>query len=57
MAALIKFNTRLSDKSHVFFKALKKPKDLQWTDKCEFALDKLKAYLTTPPLLSKPLDG
>ncbi|XP_013613701.1 PREDICTED: uncharacterized protein LOC106319846 [Brassica oleracea var. oleracea] len=33
------------------------PKDFQWTGECESALQELKSYLTTPPLLSKPLLG
>ncbi|XP_056857094.1 uncharacterized protein LOC130506461 [Raphanus sativus] len=57
MAALSRFISRLSDKSHAFFETLKDPKDFQWTDKCEQALSDLKSYLTTPPLLSKPLEG
>ncbi|XP_056856571.1 uncharacterized protein LOC130506993 [Raphanus sativus] len=57
MAALSRFISRLSDKSHAFFKSLKDPNDFQWTDKCEQALSDLKSYLTTPPLLSKPLEG
>ena len=42
---------------HAFFETLKKPKDFEWTEKCELALEELKTYLTTPPLLSKPLRG
>ena len=57
MAALSRFISRLSDKSHAFFEALKNPQDFQWSNKCEQALDDLKIYLTTPPLLSKPLVG
>ena len=57
MAALSRFISRLSDKSHAFFGTLKNPKDFQWTEECESALHELKAYLTTPPLLSKPQLG
>ncbi|XP_056860098.1 uncharacterized protein LOC130508553 [Raphanus sativus] len=57
MAALSRFISRLTDKSHAFFETLKDPKDFQWTDKCEQTLSDLKDYLTTPPLLSKPLEG
>ncbi|XP_056847422.1 uncharacterized protein LOC130498094 [Raphanus sativus] len=57
MAALSRFISRLSDKSHAFFETLKDPKDFLWTEKCEQAMSDLKAYLTTPPLLSKPLEG
>ncbi|KAL0836252.1 hypothetical protein Bca101_088141 [Brassica carinata] len=55
MAALSRLISRLSDKSHAFFGTLKNPKDFQCTEECESALHELKAYLTTPPLLSKPL--
>ena len=57
MAALSRFISRLSEKSHAFFEALKNPKDFQCTHKCESSLTELKTYLTTPPLLSKPQDG
>ena len=57
MAALSRFISRLSDKSHAFFGTLKNLKDFQWTGECESALLELKSYLTTPPLLSKPLLG
>ncbi|KAK3023067.1 hypothetical protein RJ639_043082 [Escallonia herrerae] len=40
-----------------FFKALKKIKDFEWTDECQAYFEALKSYLTTPPLLSKPLVG
>ena len=55
MATLSRFISRLYDKFHAFFGTLKNPKDFQWTEECESALHELKAYLTTPPLLSKPL--
>ncbi|XP_013751475.1 uncharacterized protein LOC106453815 [Brassica napus] len=57
MAALSRFISGLSDKYHAFFRTLKNPKDFQWTEECESALHKLKAHLTTPPHLSKPLLG
>ena len=57
MAALSRFISRLSDKSHAFFGTLKNPMDFQWTEECKSALHELKEYLTTPPLLSKPLLG
>ena len=57
MAALSRFISKPSDKSHAFFGTLKNPKDFQWTGECESALQELKSYLTTPPLLSKPLLG
>ncbi|KAL5575760.1 hypothetical protein UlMin_017459 [Ulmus minor] len=35
----------------------KDSKDFEWTPACEEALQQLKRYLTSPPLLSKPKDG
>ena len=32
-------------------------KDFKWSEECESALEELKIYLTTPPLLSKSLHG
>ncbi|XP_048617108.1 uncharacterized protein LOC125604234 [Brassica napus] len=41
MAALRRFISRLSDKSHAFFGALKNPRNFQWTKECESALQEL----------------
>ncbi|KAL5563279.1 hypothetical protein UlMin_033026 [Ulmus minor] len=41
----------------MFFSTLRKSKDFEWTPACEQALQDLKRYLTSPPLLSKPKDG
>lgn len=38
-----------------FNKILKGAKDLIWTEECEEAFILLKAYLSSPPLLSKPM--
>ena len=56
MAALSRFISRLSDKSHAFFGTIKNPKDFQWTEECESALHELKAYLTTPPVTPPIVD-
>ncbi|XP_031263636.1 uncharacterized protein LOC116121860 [Pistacia vera] len=57
VAALSCFISRSTDKCHLFFHALKKTKKFQWIASCEEALQQLKRYLTSPPLLSKPVDG
>ncbi|XP_013629885.1 PREDICTED: uncharacterized protein LOC106335812 [Brassica oleracea var. oleracea] len=57
MAALSRFISRLSDKSHAFFGTSKNPKDFQWPEEYESTLHEPKAYITTPPLLSKTLLG
>ncbi|KAL5553871.1 hypothetical protein UlMin_041272 [Ulmus minor] len=57
VAALSRFISRSSEKCHLFFSTLRKSKDFEWTPACEQALQDLKRYLTSPPLLSKPKDG
>ena len=57
MAALSRFISRLFEKSHAYFGTIKNLKDFQWTEECESTLHEPKAYITTPPLLSKTLLG
>ncbi|XP_031281185.1 uncharacterized protein LOC116139651 [Pistacia vera] len=57
VVALSRFTSRSVDKCHLFFHACKKSNKFDWTPSCEEALQQLKRYLTTPPLLSKPMDG
>ena len=57
VAALSCFISRPSEKCHLFFSTLRKSKDFEWTPACEQALQDLKKYITSPPLLSKPKDG
>ncbi|KAL5569381.1 hypothetical protein UlMin_025956 [Ulmus minor] len=57
VAALSRFISRSSEKCHLFFSTLRKSKDFEWTPACEQALQDLKRYLTSTPLLSKPKDG
>ncbi|GKU99702.1 hypothetical protein SLEP1_g12506 [Rubroshorea leprosula] len=57
VAALHRFIARLAERCLLFFKALRKPKNFQWTDKCQQAFDELKRYLASTPLLSKPVEG
>ena len=54
IAALNRFISKSTDKSFLFFSALKKAKHFEWTPACEEALTELKRYLSSPPLLSKP---
>ncbi|CAL2247866.1 unnamed protein product [Prunus armeniaca] len=56
-AALNRFLSRSTDKCRPFFKALKKGHKDKWDDECEVAFQNLKTYLTSPPLLSKPIPG
>jgi hypothetical protein len=57
VAALNRFLPRATDKCFPFFKQLKGQQSLEWTDECEVVFRQLKAYLGTPPLLSKPEPG
>ncbi|KAG7533301.1 Reverse transcriptase domain [Arabidopsis thaliana x Arabidopsis arenosa] len=54
IAALNRFISRSTDKSLPFYQILKGNKGFLWDEKCEEAFGQLKAYLTTPPVLSKP---
>ncbi|CAL2258020.1 unnamed protein product [Prunus armeniaca] len=54
-AALNRFLSKSTDKCRPFFKALKKGQKDKWDEECEVAFQNLKTYLTSPPLLSKPV--
>ncbi|KAJ8633335.1 hypothetical protein MRB53_026671 [Persea americana] len=56
-AALNRFISRASDKCRPFFQLLRKGSKFQWTSDCSQALQQLKHYLSSPPLLSTPTDG
>ncbi|KFK23221.1 hypothetical protein AALP_AAs47412U000100, partial [Arabis alpina] len=57
IAALNRFISRSTDRSLPFYQLLRGNKAFVWDDKCEAASNELKAYLTTPPVLSKPEHG
>ncbi|GLU23140.1 hypothetical protein SLE2022_391670 [Rubroshorea leprosula] len=57
IAALHRFIARSAERCLPFFKALREPKNFQWTDECQQAFDELKQYLASAPLLSKPAEG
>ena len=55
LAALNWFLSRSIDKCKPFFQAIKRSEtDFYWDKQCEVAFQSLKAYLASPPLLSKP---
>ncbi|XP_019254986.1 PREDICTED: uncharacterized protein LOC109233554 [Nicotiana attenuata] len=54
IAALGRFISRSSDKSHHFFALLKRKSKFEWTPECQDALEELKRYLSSPPLLHTP---
>nr|CAB3492390.1 unnamed protein product [Digitaria exilis] len=57
MAALNRFISKLGERGIEFFKLLKKQDRFQWTQEAQDAFDKLKLFLTTPPVLTVPLPG
>ncbi|KAL0303534.1 UNVERIFIED_CONTAM: Gag-Pol polyprotein [Sesamum radiatum] len=57
ITSLSRFISRSADRSLLFFKALGKAKEFKWTEECEQALNELKKYLATPPLLANPKLG
>ncbi|RRC42143.1 reverse transcriptase-like protein, partial [Escherichia coli] len=57
VAALNRFISRSSDKCHLFYNVLRKNQGFLWTDEHEKALQELKKYMVSPPLLTKPVEG
>jgi len=55
MAALSRFVSRLGERAMPFYKLLKKQDKFQWTSEAQQALDKLKEFLTSPPVLVPPM--
>ncbi|KAJ9555927.1 hypothetical protein OSB04_010541 [Centaurea solstitialis] len=57
VAALNRFISRSSDKCHLFYNVLRKNYGFNWTEAHEKALQELKQYMMSPPLLTKPNEG
>ncbi|KAD6796232.1 hypothetical protein E3N88_07128 [Mikania micrantha] len=57
IAALNRFISRSSEKFKGFYDILKKNKKFQWDEEHEKALQDLKEYLSSSPLLMRPEDG
>ncbi|KAH7866339.1 hypothetical protein Vadar_019092 [Vaccinium darrowii] len=55
--ALNRFISKFSDRCRPFFQLLKKREGYEWGAEQEQAFQKLKAYLSSPPLLSTPEAG
>ena len=55
IAILNRFISKATDKCLPFFRTLKK--SFEWTDKCQVAFENLKAYLSSPSLLSPSKPG
>ena len=56
-AALNQFISKSSDRMKPFFQLLRKKAAFEWNSECTEALQNLKRYLSTPPLLSTPEPG
>jgi hypothetical protein len=54
MATLGRFIRKLGEKGLPFFKLLKKSDKFKWTDEADQALEELKTFLTTPPVMVPP---
>ena len=57
IAALNYFISRSTDRCLPFYKLLKGNKKFEWNIECDSALKELKAYISEPPVLSKPIVG
>ncbi|XP_013608132.1 PREDICTED: uncharacterized protein LOC106314869 [Brassica oleracea var. oleracea] len=55
IAALNRFISRSTDRCLPFYKLLKGNKKFEWNIECDSALKELKAYISEPPVLSKPI--
>ena len=42
---------------HILFKALKNSKKFEWNTDCQSAFEDIKRFLTSPPLLNRPITG
>jgi hypothetical protein len=54
IAALGHFISKLGEKGLPFFKLLKKSDKFKWADEADQALEELKTFLTTPPVMVPP---
>ncbi|GKU87836.1 hypothetical protein SLEP1_g2170 [Rubroshorea leprosula] len=66
VAALHRFISKSADKCLPFFKIMRpaaqkdesgKQKKFEWSQECQAAFDELKSYLSSPPLLTKAVNG
>ncbi|KAK3013371.1 hypothetical protein RJ639_009536 [Escallonia herrerae] len=46
-----------SDMPRIDPEAIRKAKDFEWTEECQKSFEELKLYLSSPPLLTKPVTG
>ncbi len=56
-AALNWFISKSAEKCRPFFDLIKKGKNFAWSEESDRAFERLKEYLSSPPLLSSPKEG
>ena len=56
-AALNRFISKSSDKCRLFFQLLRKNSRFEWDTECDKALEELKKYMGSAPLLTTPEEG
>jgi hypothetical protein len=56
-AALNRFISKSAERCRPFFDLIKKGKNFAWNEEFDQAFERLKRYLSTPPLLSSPKEG
>ncbi|XP_039687900.1 uncharacterized protein [Medicago truncatula] len=57
LAALSRFLSCAGDKAFSFFPSIKKKEKFEWTPECDKAFQRIKVFLTTPPILHRPTQG
>ncbi|KAJ4813319.1 Pol-polyprotein [Rhynchospora pubera] len=57
IAALNRFISKSAEVCQPFFQTIRKNKKFQWTEECQNAFEKIKEYLATPPIISRPTKG
>ena len=57
VAALSRFISKSTERCLPFFKVLRQAKGFLWSDDCRRAIEDIKRYLASPPLLAKPKEA
>jgi len=57
LTTLSRFLSCTSDKAFSFFTSIKKKGEFEWTSDCEDAFNKIKTFLSSPPILHRPTNG
>ena len=54
---IARFISQMTAKCYPIFKMLRKHISGEWDEECQVAFDKVKEYLTNPPILVPPVQG